>query len=65
MNEHLVILVLSLLITGYLYFTFEVVLPYADARIYREKACVEKGGVIVEQSNSPDLCIKREHIIKK
>lgn len=64
MNEHVVILIGSVLITAYAYFTFEVVLPYAEARIYRDKVCKEQGGVIVEQPNSPDLCIKREHIIK-
>lgn len=65
MNENVFIVILALLITGYTYFTFEVVLPHAEAKSQEIKSCEEKGGVMIEQSNLPDLCIKREHIIAK
>lgn len=55
-------MVVPFLLTGFLYYTFEVVEPYAAAQREYERLCIEKNGMVYEEKNKPKLCIKKEII---
>lgn len=65
MSETTGIFLLAIGITAFTAYVFELVLPLAERHARIEKECKEAGGMIYEQKNSPDICIKKEIIIIK
>lgn len=65
MSETTAIFLLAIGITGFTAYVFELVLPLAEKIAQEEKACKEAGGMIYEQKNAPNICIKKEIIIIK
>ncbi|HEY6435289.1 MAG TPA: hypothetical protein VIY47_01750 [Ignavibacteriaceae bacterium] len=51
-----------LLITGFVYFTFEVVGPMADKQKEFERICEFKGGMAYKVRSKPTICIKKDII---
>jgi hypothetical protein len=48
------------LLTGFAYFTFDVVGPYAEKVKQFEESCSKRGGMVYEQRGQPTICIKKE-----
>jgi hypothetical protein len=51
------------LLTGFLYYTFEVVGPYAEKQKQFEEQCEKKGGFVYSERRSPPICINKDAII--
>lgn len=46
----------------YVYFSYSIVLPYAEQQLELLKKCEQRGGVIVSY-NKDKVCIKKEFLI--
>jgi len=56
-------MVVPFLITGFAYYTFEIVGPYAEKQRQFEEQCEKKGGFVYESRGNPLICINKDAII--